>query len=163
MVDDVAAEHNCVVHRSRVGEVNVVERMIDCDSGIGGEGNGGVIMRRVNPCRDSFVGMALLLEALAKEGGTISQMRAKVPTYAMVKEKLPCPAREIASALRRVAYEFREAQIDRTDGLKIVWPDRWVQARGSNTEPIIRITAEAPTEPDARALVIRTIESIKPA
>ena len=69
--------------------------------------------------------------------------------------------REIAPALRRVAYEFRDAPIDRTDGLKIVWPDRWVQARGSNTEPIVRVTAEAPTEADARALVLRTLECIK--
>ena len=161
MVDDVAAQYGCPVYRSRVGEVNVVERMIECNSRIGGEGNGGVIMREVNPCRDSFVGMALLLEALAREGGTISDMRDKVPAYAMVKEKLPCPAREIAPALRRVAYEFRDAPIDRTDGLKIVWPDRWVQARGSNTEPIVRVTAEAPTEADARALVLRTLECIK--
>ena len=163
MVDDVAAERGCAVHRSRVGEVNVVERMLETGSRIGGEGNGGVIMPRINPCRDSFVGMALLLEALGREGGSISQMRSKVPFYAMVKEKLPCPAREIAPALRRVAYEFRGAPIDRTDGLKIVLPDRWVQARGSNTEPIIRINAEAPTEQEARALIVRTIESIKPA
>lgn len=163
MVDDVAAQYGCPVFRSRVGEVNVVERMLECHSRIGGEGNGGVIMPKVNPCRDSFVGMALLLEALAREEITISQMRDKVPAYAMVKEKVPCPAREIAPALRRVAYEFRDAQIDRTDGLKIVWPDRWVQARGSNTEPIIRVNAEAPTEADARALVLRTLECIKPS
>lgn len=163
MVDDVAAQFGCPVIRSRVGEVNVVERMIECDSRIGGEGNGGVIMRQVNPCRDSFVGMALLLEALAMEEASISQMRSCVPAYAMVKEKIPCPAREIAPALRRVAYEFRDARIDHTDGLKIVWSDRWVQARGSNTEPIIRITAEAPEYGDARDLVRRTIGCIKPA
>lgn len=163
MVEDVAAQRGCAVIHSRVGEVNVVEKMIECGSRIGGEGNGGVIMPAVNPCRDSFVGMALLLEALAREGGTISEMRDKVPAYAMVKEKLPCPARDIAPALRRLAYEFRDEQIDRTDGLKIVWPDRWVQARGSNTEPIIRINAEAPTADEAQELVRRTMESINPS
>ena len=163
MVDDVAAARGCDVIRSRVGEVHVVERMLDTGSQVGGEGNGGVIVPQFNPCRDSFVGMAIILEALALEGGTISLMRSKIPVYAMVREKLPCPARDIAGALRRVAYEFRTADIDRTDGLKIVWPDRWIQARGSNTEPVIRITAEAPTEADARTLVRRTIECIRPA
>jgi len=163
MVEDAAAERGCVVHHSKVGEVNVVERMIECDSNIGGEGNGGVILRSVNPCRDSFVGMALLLEALAVEGGTISAMRNRLPTYAIVKEKLTCPSRDIAPALRRMAYEFRAEQIDHTDGLKTIWPDRWVQARASNTEPIIRITAEAPTEADARAITSRTLEALKPS
>lgn len=163
MVDDVAKECGCKVYRSRVGEVNVVEKMLEVGSRIGGEGNGGVIMPAVNPCRDSFVGIALLLEALAREGGTISRMRDRIPSYAISKQKLPMAAREMAPALRRMAYEFRGEEIDRTDGLKVIWPDRWIQARPSNTEPIIRITAEAPTDADARALVVRAIESLKPS
>jgi len=161
MVDDVAAACDCPVYKAKVGEVNVVERMLECGSRIGGEGNGGVIMPHINPCRDSFVGMALLLEALAIEGGTISQMRQKVPTYAIVKEKLECQAREIAPALRRMAYEFRGEDTDHIDGLKVTLADRWIQARGSNTEPIIRLTAEAPTEPEARALILRALDVLK--
>lgn len=163
MVDDVAKEFGCPVYRSRVGEVNVVEKMLRCRSDIGGEGNGGVIMPSVNPCRDSFVGMALLLEALAKEGSTISEMRSLIPAYAMSKEKLPMAAREMAPALRRMEYEFRAEHIDHTDGLKVIWDDRWIQARPSNTEPIIRITSEAPTDAEARAVVVRAIEALKPS
>ena len=163
MVDDVAAQFARPVYRSKVGEVNVVEKMLDCNSEIGGEGNGGVIMPSVNPCRDSFVGMALLLEALTVEGGTISQMRDRVPSYAISKEKLAMAAREMAPALRRMEYEFRGERIDHTDGLKVVWEDRWIQARASNTEPIIRITAEAPSDAEARAVVVRAIEALKPS
>jgi len=153
MVDDVAAGCSCPVYRTRVGEVNVVEGMHTYGATIGGEGNGGVIVPSINPCRDSFVGMALILEALAREGGSISAMRAQIPRYAIVKDKLTCPAREIGPALRRIQEIYRAQLIDHTDGLKILWPDRWVQARGSNTEPILRVTAEAPTEPEARLLV----------
>jgi phosphomannomutase len=90
-------------------------------------------------------------------------MRDRLPTYAIVKEKLACPARDIAPALRRMAYEFRPQKADNTDGLKIAWPDRWIQARASNTEPIIRVTAEAPTEGDARAMIGRALEAMKPS
>jgi len=162
MVDDVAAEYGCPVYRSRVGEVNVVERMLECGAQIGGEGNAGVIAPEINPCRDSFVGMALLLEALAREGGTVRQMRASVPTYAMVKEKLECRAREVAPGLRRLQDQYRSEMLDLTDGVKVLWPDRWLQARPSNTEPVIRVLAEAPTEADARALVREALEYLRP-
>lgn len=153
MIDDVAAEAGCPVFRTRVGEVNVVEGMDHHGARIGGEGNGGVIMPAINPCRDSFVAMALVLEALGREGGSISALRARIPRYAMVKDKLTIPAREIAPALRALQDSFQGETLDLIDGLKVLWPDRWLQARGSNTEPIVRVTAEAPTEADARALV----------
>ncbi|HEX2951697.1 MAG TPA: phosphoglucosamine mutase, partial [Armatimonadota bacterium] len=153
MIDDVAAEFASRVIRTKVGEVNVVEGIISHQATIGGEGNGGVIVPSINPCRDSFVGMALILEALAKEDGTISAMRAKIPTYAMIKDKISCPAREIAPALRRLQEIYQQDAVDTLDGLKIIWPDRWAQARGSNTEPIIRITTEAPTEDEALHLL----------
>ncbi len=153
MIDDVAAACDCPVIRTRVGEVNVIEGMARAKATIGGEGNGGVIVPAINPCRDSFVGMALILEALATEGGPIGEMRARIPRYAMMKEKLDCPSREIAPALRALQDRYAAETIDLMDGLKILWPDRWLQARGSNTEPIIRVTAEAPTDADARALV----------
>lgn len=163
MVDDVAAERGCSVQRTRVGEVHVVARMIELNSRVGGEGNGGVILSRINPCRDSFVGMAVILEALAIEGGSISEMRQRIPSYAMSKHKVAVPARDVAPALRRMAYEFRKETLDYTDGLKVIWPDRWIQARSSNTEPIIRVTAEAPTEPEARSIVLRALDALKPS
>jgi phosphomannomutase len=162
MVDDVAAERGCPVYRSRVGEINVLSKMLECRAEIGGEGNGGVIMPAVNPCRDSFVGMALLLEALAEEGGTIGEMRARIPSYAIVREKLECPARAIAPALRSLQNLYRQETMDLTDGVKVVWPDRWLHARPSNTEPVIRLTAEAPTELEADALMREALECLCP-
>lgn len=152
MVDDVAAEFGGEVIRAKVGEVNVIEEILAHGATIGGEGNGGVIVPAINPCRDSFVGMALILESLAMEGGSISAMRARLPRYSMVKTKFDCPAHDIAPALRRVQDYYARQTLDIRDGLKINWPDRWAQARGSNTEPIIRVTAEAPSEAEATAL-----------
>jgi phosphomannomutase len=163
MVDDVAQAAGCPVYRARVGEVNVVEGMLAHGATIGGEGNGGVIVPAINPCRDSFVGMALTLEALAAEGGSIAAMRARVPRYAIVKDKLTVPARDINPALRRLQEMYAAQTIDHTDGLKILWPDRWVQARGSNTEPILRVTAEAPTDADARALAAEVLAHLERA
>ncbi|MCC6727936.1 MAG: phosphoglucosamine mutase [Chthonomonadales bacterium] len=163
MVDDVAAELGCPVCRTRVGEINVVERMLELGSPVGGEGNGGVIVPALNPCRDSFVGMAMILEALAREGGTIREMRERIPTYAMEKARLACAARDIAPALRRLRAAFAGETVDETDGVKVVWPDRWLQARASNTEPIIRVVAEAPTEEAAAALVREALACLAPS
>jgi phosphomannomutase len=161
MIDDVAAEFGCPVLRTRVGEVNVVEALLRSGATIGGEGNGGVIVPDINPCRDSFVGMALMLEALATEGGSLSAMRGRIPRYVMVKDKITCPAREIAPALRHLQSLYEDQALDLTDGLKILWPDRWLQARGSNTEPIVRIMAEAPTSDDAHAMVRTAVEQLE--
>ncbi|MCX6361035.1 MAG: phosphoglucosamine mutase [Armatimonadetes bacterium] len=153
MVDDVAALHGCIVHRAKVGEVNVVEKMLAVGAPIGGEGNGGIISLRTNACRDSFVGMAILLEALAARGCSLSAFRSEVPTYSFLKEKITFPAREVATALRRFRERYSGQEMDLSDGVKVTWPDRWVQARSSNTEPIIRVLAEAPTDPEARQMV----------
>jgi len=163
MCDDAAAAFGGEIIHTRVGEVNVVEAMLARGAVIGGEGNGGVIAPAINPCRDSFVGMAFILEALAMEGGTISRMRAQIPDYAIVKTKVECPMREVAPALRALQESFQGEHIDFTDGLKIIWPDRWVQARGSNTEPIIRITAEAPAEAGAQSLADTVVDRLERA
>ncbi len=160
MVDDIAAVHGVPVYRTRVGEINVVERMVECGADIGGEGNGGVILRTVNPCRDSFVGMALLLEALASEPLSLSRLRARIPKYAIAKDALQCSARNIAPLLRLLRSAYRNQTLDLTDGVKVLWPDRWLHARGSNTEPIIRLIAEAPTEPAARALLAEALSCL---
>lgn len=162
MVDDVAAEFNAPLYRTRVGEVNVVEGLLQHGATIGGEGNGGVIVPGINPCRDSFVAMAIILEALALERITMSALRATIPTYAIVKTKLDCPsARAIAPALRHLQDAYGDQTLDLIDGVKVIWPDRWVQARGSNTEPIIRVTAEAPTEVEAHALADEMTERLR--
>jgi len=162
MVDDVAARAGCPVHRSRVGEANVVEAMTEHGAEVGGEGDGGLIVLPVNPCRDSFAAMAVILEAMAVSGGPISALRARVPRYAMVKESLLCPARDIAPSLRLIKALFRGERFELTDGVKVTWPDRWLIARPSTSEPVIRLAAEAPTATDARALVNHVLEVLSP-
>ncbi len=163
MVDDIAASHGVPVYRTRVGEIHVVEKMLQCGAVIGGEGNGGVILPSVNPCRDSFVAMALILDALAELGGTIGELRARIPSYAMVKEKLLCQARDMAPSLRLLQDLYKGETLDLTDGVKVLWPDRWLHARPSNTEPILRLMAEAPTQPEAQALLMQAIECLSPS
>ncbi len=162
MVDDIAAQFGCPVYRTRVGEIHVVERMIERGAEVGGEGNGGVIIPGINPCRDSFVGMALLLEALAQARTSMSALRARVPCYAMVREKLMCQARDIAPSLRLLQNLYRRETQDLTDGVKVLWPDRWLHARPSTTEPIIRLIAEAPAESEAHALLMEAMECLCP-
>jgi phosphomannomutase len=162
MVDDVAARFGCRVHRSRVGEANVVEAMSHHGAEVGGEGDGGAIVLPVNPCRDSFVALALILESMAVSGLPVSALRAQVPCYAMVRERLLCPARDIAPSLRLIRSLFPGERVDQTDGVKVTWPDRWLLARPSATEPVIRLAAEAPSEEDARSLVNRVLEVLSP-
>lgn len=162
MIDDIAARYRCPVHRTKVGETNVIERMLERGARIGGEGIGGVIVPAINPCRDAFVAMAVILEALARAGGTLSALRARLPSYFMVKRSVPCRPRDVAPLLRLLKGLYRGQELDLTDGVKVVWPDRWLHVRASNTEPIIRVTAEAPIEETARALVRSVLEYLRP-
>jgi phosphomannomutase len=161
-IDDVAAERHCPVLRTKVGETHVVQKMLECGAEIGGEGNGGVIAPRINPCRDGLVAMALILEALAAAREPLGKLHARIPAYAMVKEKLPCRPRDIAPALRLVRHLHREREIDLTDGVRVLWPDRWLHVRPSNTEPVLRVIAEAREEEEARALVRGVLEYLRP-
>jgi phosphomannomutase len=162
MIDDVATRLQCPVHRSRVGEAHVIEAMQEHRAEVGGEGDGGVIVFPVNPCRDSFTAMALILESVAASGRSVGALGAEVPRYAMVREHLLCPPRDIAPSLRVIAELFAGEQIDLTDGVKVSWPDRWLLARPSASGPVIRLAAEGPTEADARSLVNRVLEVLSP-
>ncbi len=162
MVDDIAAEAGVLVHRTKVGEANVLERMLQCASPVGGEGNGGVIVPSVNPCRDSFVAMALILEIMASGNATIGEVREGLPCYHIIKEKVPCRSREAVTFVRLMKYAFRDEELDFTDGIKVLWPDKWLHIRGSNTEAMLRIVAEAREEENARELVERVMEYFRP-
>jgi phosphomannomutase len=162
MVDDVAARFACPVHRARVGEAHVIEAMKEHGAEVGGEGDAAAIVLPVNPCRDSFAAMALVLESMAVSGRSIAALRAQVPSYSMVRERLLCPARDIAPSLRLIRSLFPGERLDLTDGVKVTWPDRWLLARASATEPVIRLAAEAPTEAEARNLLNRVLEVLSP-
>ncbi len=159
MVDDLAAAAGCKVVRAPTGEANVVDAMVREGCILGGEGGGGVIDPRVVPVRNSLSGIAMVLQYMAETRKTVGELVAEIPRYVMIKTKLPCPAgaAEKVVARARQAFAGREgAQLNDADGLRVDLPDRWVSVRASNTEPILRIIAEAPRQADAEALVAET-------
>jgi phosphomannomutase len=156
VVDDVAAAHGHRVHRAPVGEINVVRRMQSVGAVIGGEGSGGVIYPACHAGRDSVVGLGLITALLRTRGQSLAEASASLPQYAMVKTKFACADRAAAgAALDAVATALSDAVVSREDGVHAAWSDRWVHVRTSNTEPIMRIIAEAPTRDDADALIAR--------
>lgn len=152
MAQDLALRYEAPFHRSAVGEANVVAVMQRERAVFGGEGNGGPIDPRVGYVRDSFVGMALILDALAVRQIRLSQWVSELPRYAIHKTKLELDPAEVPAALNALQQGFADAQADRLDGLRLDWADRWLLVRGSNTEPIIRIVAEAPESQQAETL-----------
>jgi phosphomannomutase len=131
----------------------VVAGMRSAGALIGGEGNGGVIDPRVGWVRDPYIGMGLILDLLASDGRPLSAIVAELPQYHILKDKVPVEPAGLSAALGRLAARWPRAAVDRQDGVRVDWPDRWVQVRASNTEPIVRLIAEAPTEAEARKLV----------
>lgn len=150
---DVAARYDQPYAAGAVGEVHVVSKMREVDAVLGGEGNGGIIYPALHAGRDSIVGVALVLSALATSGRTASDLRAGFPDYTIVKEKLALPDRAaVPGILRTVAEAYAEHDIDRTDGVKVDMEAGWVHLRASNTEPIVRVIAESKDEASARRL-----------
>ena len=152
MAQDIAERYGVPFYRSAVGEANVVAAMKSHGALIGGEGNGGVIDPRVGYVRDSFVAMALVLDAMAIRELPISRLADELPRYEIVKTKLELAPEKLSAALKALEKHYRTAAADRLDGLRLDWPDRWLLVRASNTEPIVRIIAEAPTKADAQKL-----------
>jgi phosphomannomutase len=144
VVEDAARECGAEVVRTPVGEVHVARAIVRLGAVIGGEGNGGVMYPALHAGRDAPVAAALLLTLLARDGRRVSELVAAAPRYAIVKAKAARgPALEpVYAALRR---RFADAQVDTQDGLRLAWRDRWLHVRPSNTEPIIRLIAEAPS------------------
>ena len=152
MSEDLALRYGVPFARSAVGEANVVDAMLAHGAIFGGEGNGGPIDPRVGYVRDSFVGMALLLDAMAARDMKISQLADELPRYEIVKTKIALPPENLPAALDALEKRFSDATCDRLDGLRLDWPGRWLLVRGSNTEPIVRAIAEAPTADEAAQL-----------
>ncbi|MGI9176475.1 MAG: phosphoglucosamine mutase [Pirellulales bacterium] len=149
MTAAIAARHGAVCRVAKVGEANVVDEMLACGAVLGGEGNGGVIDPRVVLVRDSFVAMALVLDRLATgpAGTTVESLAAALPRMVMKKTKLDLSADlrgpALAAGLARIEAAFPEAKASRLDGLRLDWEGGWLLVRASNTEPIVRIVAEA--------------------
>jgi phosphomannomutase len=159
-LEDVAKEFECPLFLTKIGEVNVTDKMRQQNAIIGGEGNGGVIYPRINFARDSLVGMALVLHLLAESGQTVSQLLDQFPRYTIVKEKMVCPSEKIPAVLRMLRQEYGEFPLDTRDGVKVTLPEGWFLVRGSNTEPIIRVVAESKSQSQAREIVTRIYDRV---
>ena len=142
-IEDVAARHGESVYRSAVGEINVVERMKEVGATIGGEGNGGVILPALHYGRDALVGAALILQHLANTGLKLSEWVAQMPVYHIAKLKTDIGDLDPDTLLSRMAKKYAGERTSTIDGVKIDLDEGWVHMRKSNTEPIIRVYAEA--------------------
>jgi phosphoglucosamine mutase len=160
-LQEIANRFGCPLSLSKIGEVNVTEEMQKQHAVIGGEGNGGVIYPRLNFARDSLVGMALIMQMLAETGQTITELADSLPRFAMIKEKLVCPSDKIFAVLRMLRQEYAAYPMDLRDGVKVSLPNGWFLVRGSNTEPIIRVIAEAEREADARVIIDRVYSRVQ--
>ncbi len=160
MLDDIAAKYDGKVYRSAVGEANVAKLMEQHNAIVGGEGNGGIIWPKIGYVRNSLVGIALMLEMLAKQDKPLSQIVATIPAYAIVKDKVdikPGMSDTIEPSLRSA---FGDAAFDTQDGVRVDWEDRWVHVRPSNTEPILRLIAEAPDEAACKELISKCAQAM---
>lgn len=160
---DIAARYGCAFHRSHVGEANVVSRMKAVGAMIGGEGNGGLIEPKVGYVRDSFAAMAYVLAGITEPGRPLSAWVDSLPKYTIIKDKITCPRDSVTAACKALKTHYAGATATEGDGLRLDWPDRWVQVRASNTEPIVRVIAEAPDGDQARALCSEAIGIVKTA
>jgi len=152
MAEDLATKYKVPFYRSPVGEANVVRVMQEQSAVFGGEGNGGPIDPQVGYVRDSFVGMVWILYAMACRGLPVSRLAAELPRYEICKTKQEVARKSISKALTALEKRFADARSDRMDGLRLDWPGKWLLVRASNTEPIVRIIAEAATTAEARQL-----------
>src|SRR5947207_12850882 len=157
VVEGAGGEGGGEVVRSPVGEVDVARGILGLRGVIGGEGNGGVMYPALHAGRDAPVAAALLLALLARDGRRVSELVAAGPRYVIVEAKAERGARNAEQGLDGVyaalRTRFPEASVDTQDGLRLAWRDRWLHVRPSNTEPIVRLIAEAPTGTAARDLV----------
>ncbi len=147
VLDEVTRKYGGKRHLAAVGEVNVVEKMKATGAVIGGEGNGGVIYPPLHYGRDALVGIALFLSFLAEEGESVSKLRARYPTYAMSKDKVPIPpSADPEQLFERLRQRYNDRPMNTIDGLFIELPDGWIHFRRSNTEPVFRLYIEMRTE-----------------
>ncbi|WP_435262736.1 phosphoglucosamine mutase [Tenacibaculum sp. nBUS_03] len=159
---DVTEKHGGTYTASAVGEVNVVKKMKETDTVIGGEGNGGIIYPDSHYGRDSLVGVALFLSHLANKKMSCKELRDSYPSYFMSKNKIQLtPQINVDDILEKMASKYKNEEVNKIDGVKIDFEDEWVHLRKSNTEPIIRIYTEATSQDKADTLAVRIIKEIE--
>jgi len=161
MMDDLALEFGVPLHRTPIGEINVVAKMMEVGAVAGGEGNGGVIFPDVHPGRDSATAAALIVAGMAASpAGTPSGLVDAFTRYSSVKSKVRLGGITREAIVEAMRAAFPDGELDRTDGAKIAWPDRWIHARMSGTEPVVRVISEAASEGDAQKLVETAVSAV---
>ena len=161
-VDDIAARYGAKVYRTPVGEINVAKKMKAIGAIIGGEGSGGVILPAVHLGRDAIVGIGLILQLLSESDGTLSDLKASFPQYSIAKGKIKLGTISPDEVLAAMKEKYRNnGKITTEDGLRIDFPDYWVHLRKSNTEPIVRVIAEAKTMEQAVNVVEKFSKEIQ--
>jgi len=154
-VEDICVELGATVERAPVGEANVADRMEKVQAVLGGEGNGGVILPELNFTRDGLVAAATVIGLVSQGREPLSAIGATLPKYQMVKTSMSLKPEQFAERGEKLTKAFEGASVDRQDGLKFSLEDSWVHVRPSNTEPIVRIIAEAKTDAQAKEFVDR--------
>jgi phosphomannomutase len=147
--------------RSKVGEINVAVKMIEIDAIIGGEGNGGVILPELHLGRDAPLAVAMTLQYMTENEGTMRDLFLALPQYKMVKEKVSIEGMDPDKVLATFAEKYKDEQINLLDGVKIDFGKTWVHLRKSNTEPIVRVMTEAPDMEQAKALADRFMGEVQ--
>lgn len=161
-IDDIAARYGARVYRTPVGEINVAKKMKAIGAIIGGEGSGGVILPAVHLGRDAIVGIGLILQLLSESAGTLSDLKASLPQYSIAKGKIKLGTISPDEVLAAMKEKYRNnGKITTEDGLRIDFPDYWVHLRKSNTEPIVRVIAEAKTMEQAVNVVEKFSKEIQ--
>ena len=154
-LDKLATSRKCSVERAEVGEINVVNKMNDIGANLGGEGNGGVILRECHLGRDSLVAATMVLNRMSQSEDSLSAIYHTLPQYKIVKDKISIKGLDKELLLSKVNDLFPEAEKNTSDGLKFIWEGKWIHLRSSNTEPIMRIYAEASSEQEAQELILK--------
>ncbi|MBN2565449.1 MAG: phosphoglucosamine mutase [Candidatus Eisenbacteria bacterium] len=162
MIDDLAGEFGVPIYRTPIGEINVVAKMREVAAVVGGEGNGGVVVPGVHPGRDAATAAALIVSGMAAgRSGAVAELRRGFVDYVSVKTKLEPGAVTRDDIVASMTAAFPDGERDLVDGAKIIWPDRWIHARMSGTEPVVRVIAEASRAEDAAYLIERAVSALR--
>ena len=155
VLEKIAHKNNCDVIRTSVGEINVVQKMIEIGANLGGEGNGGIILKESHLGRDSLVGCAMVLNRLAQSKNSLHEIYMGLPQFVIIKDKIDISSINFNELIKHAKNTFLDANINTTDGTKFTWDNKWIHLRKSNTEPIVRIYAEAEDEEIATDLITK--------
>jgi len=157
----LAAQNGVSFFQSKVGEANVVDTMLANNAIYGGEGSGGPIDPRVGLIRDSFVGIAQVLDLMTATRKSVSQLVGELPRFSMIKDKMVLSKERLNASITKLSDQLQAESLSTQDGIRLDWADSWLLLRGSNTEPIVRLIAESPSDARSRALIDRAKELIE--